>query len=252
MLNEGYGKLYRQYYVVDIETRIDKELVRQVCFPGVDISPEEAYTKQKEKMLTDSNGKSDFFPILFHVPIVIGCAYVRGKNLELVKLSTLIDGDDGIRQFWEIANSNSTIVTWNGRTFDLPVLELHAMRLGLPAPRYYNEKYGARYRYSEDGHYDLYDWVTNFGVTYFRGGLDAISRMIGLPGKVGEIHGSNVQQAWEDGKIDQIKLYCKRDVVETYGVLLRVELVRGRITKADYDDGMARCHSLLAELIDHE
>ncbi|HXH10774.1 MAG TPA: ribonuclease H-like domain-containing protein [Alphaproteobacteria bacterium] len=237
----------RQYAIIDIETRIDKELVKQVLFQDSNITPEDAYLTYKQKLLDESNGKSDFFPAMFHVPIVIGYGYARGQNLELVKVDTLPDGDQGIKTFWDIANSNATLVTWNGRAFDLPVLELHAIRLGIQAPRYYNEKYGARYRYSDDGHYDLYDWVTNFGVTYFRGGLDTISKIIGLPGKVGEIRGDSVQRAWEEGRIEEIKRYCRRDVVETYGIMLRIELVRGRLTQKDHDCGMQKCYALLEE-----
>ncbi len=53
----------------------------------------------------------------------------------------------------------------------------------MPLGWYYRDK-GVRYRFSEEGHLDLCDWLADHGATR-PGKLDAVARLIGLPGKVG-------------------------------------------------------------------
>ena len=44
-------------------------------------------------------------------------------------------------EFWRrVENFPGTLVSFNGRAFDLPVLEMQALRYGCQAPRYFNEK----------------------------------------------------------------------------------------------------------------
>lgn len=232
-----------RYTVFDIETRIDKTLVRAVYFPHADdegISDEEAY-RRKRQQLREQQG-NDFFPLSFHVPISIAVGQVDETRM-LSAVETLQDtaeaGDPRtseealVRTFWErLERFPGTLVSFNGRGFDLPVLELQALKYGCRIPHYFRGK--ARYRYSDEGHYDLYDFVTNYGVHRLQGGFNALTKLIGLPGKTG-IDGSLVQQLWEDGRLDDIHRYCRNDVVQTYFLFLRVELLRGRLSREQYD-----------------
>jgi predicted PolB exonuclease-like 3'-5' exonuclease len=63
--------------------------------------------------------------------------------------------------------------------------------------------------------------------------MDLLLKMIGLPGKVG-IDGAQVQERYEQGRLDEIHRYCRTDVIQTYFLFLRVELLRGRIDEAAY------------------
>ena len=63
--------------------------------------------------------------------------------------------------------------------------------------------------------------------------MDLLLKMIGLPGKM-EVDGSQVQDLYEQGRLDEIHRYCRNDVVQTYFLFLRVELMRGRIDEAGY------------------
>ncbi len=54
------------------------------------------------------------------------------------------------------------VVTWNGRGFDLPVLALRGLRFGLDFGWYYRGE-GYRYRFSEEGHLDLCDVLSDHG-----------------------------------------------------------------------------------------
>jgi 3'-5' exonuclease len=140
-----------------------------------------------------------------------------------------------------------TLVSFNGRAFDLPVLEMQALRYGCQAPRYFNEKYGHRYRYSEERHYDLFDFLSNVGVHRIRGGFNLLARLIGLPGKT-SVDGSMIQGLWEASQLSTIHAYCRQDVIQTYGLFLRVELIRGRLTPEAYQAAWEAAAPFLEEL----
>ena len=224
------------YAIFDIETRIDKELVKSVYAPKEDISNQQAYERVRTEQLEETG--SDFLPISFHVPVSIAVGMVNGVGvLENVESLGAEDYSEEaiVREFWErVEPFNGTLVSFNGRNFDLPVLELHALKYGCRAPRYFNQRFGHRYRYSEDGHYDLYEFIGNHGVNRIRGGFDLLCKLIGLRGK-GDIDGSMVQGLWEEGRLTDIHGYCRQDVIQTYFLLLRVELTRGRINQAEYE-----------------
>jgi len=239
------------YAIFDIETRIDKGLVKAVYASREAISEEEAYDRTRAQLL-EQHG-SDFFPPSFHVPIVALVGNVT-SDWELASVEEV--GGEGaseeaiVRAFWErVEHFRGTLVSFNGRNFDLPVLELQALRYGCQAPRYFNEKYGHRHRYSEQGHYDLYDFLTNFGIARLRGGFHLLARLIGLPGK-GEVAGGDVQGLWETGRCRDIADYCRRDVIQTYFLFLRVELMRGRVSVERYDQVVAKAESYRRELLD--
>ena len=228
------------YAIFDIETRVDKGLVKSVYAPREDISDRQAYERLRSERVAETG--SDFLPISFHVPVSIAVGTVNSEAV-LVSVETLGAGDYSeetiVRDFWErVERFNGTLVSFNGRNFDLPVLELHALKYGCAAPRYFNQRFGHRYRYSEEGHYDLYEFIGNHGVNRIRGGFDLLCKLIGLRGK-GDIDGSMVQDLWEEGRLAEIHEYCRQDVIQTYLLLLRVELMRGRIDERQYEAAWA-------------
>src|SRR6185437_11030644 len=90
--------------------------------------------------------------------------------------------------------------------------------------------------------------LTNFGAAAgLRGGMDLLLKMIGLPGKM-EVHGSQVQELYEQGRLEEIHRYCRNDVVQTYFLFLRVELMRGRIDDAGYRLAREASAHFLAEI----
>jgi predicted PolB exonuclease-like 3'-5' exonuclease len=231
------------FAVFDIETRIDKELLRRVLHRDEDISAEEAYARTIEA------SRSDFLPLAFHVPISI---VVGTVNDERVLTAVEVLGAGGyseagiVCEFWDrLERFEGTLVSFNGRRFDFPVLELAALRHECVIPRYFKD--GFRRRFIDDAHYDLYDFVTNFGAYSVRGGFHLLAQLIGLPGKQG-VDGGQVQALWEAGRLAEIDAYCRRDVIQTYLLFLRLELMRGRITRAEHDTALAAMASLRAEL----
>ena len=235
------------YTVFDVETRIDKGLVRSIYFPHTDISDEEAYTQARQRLLQEQG--NDFFPLSFHIPIAIAAGQVNEERV-LMEVETLHEHDYSeealVRTFWQrLERFRGALVSFNGRNFDLPVLELQALKCGCQAPRYFNSK--ARNRYAEEGHYDLYDFLTNYGVHRLRGGFNVLAKLIGLPGKT-TIDGSMVQQLWQEGRLDEINRYCRHDVIQTYFLFLRIELLRGRLSPEQYAHALGETARFREEL----
>ncbi len=60
--------------------------------------------------------------------------------------------------------------------------------------------------------------------------LDELAKLIGFPGKLG-MDGSKVWDAYQQGKLAEIRNYCETDVVNTYLVFARFQLMRGNSPK---------------------
>jgi predicted PolB exonuclease-like 3'-5' exonuclease len=74
--------------------------------------------------------------------------------------------------------------------------------------------------------------------------LDDIAQMLGLPGKLG-MDGSKVWDAYQAGKLNEIRDYCETDVLNTYLVYLRFELLRGNLDQPGYEREVGRVRDLL-------
>jgi predicted PolB exonuclease-like 3'-5' exonuclease len=129
-----------------------------------------------------------------------------------------------------VGRARPTLVTYNGRSFDLPVIALRSLCHGVPL-WYYRER-DVRSRYSEDGHLDLCDWLADHGATR-SSSLDALAHLIGLPGKVG-VDGSQVEGLYHAGQLADIQRYCLADVAQTALLFLRFRLLQGALDTARY------------------
>lgn len=177
--------------------------------------------------------KKEFPPLYAHRPVAIGYLQLSSK-FEVEAFGCAVDDGDertlltGWSQY--ITNVRPTLVTWNGRAFDLPVLNLRSIRRGVRQSWYNRE---VRNRYTEDGHIDVMDTLADFN-PFNKLKLDAVAKTIGLPGKWGDMDGSKVADVYAAGGIDKIATYCKSDVVQTAFIFLRMQLVRGRLDLAEY------------------
>jgi len=130
----------------------------------------------------------------------------------------------------KIAELKPLLVTFSGNSFDLPVLRYRAMIHGVSAPGlaarlYFN-------RYTEDA-VDLCDILSSFA-PHSKASLNELSKIMGLPGKLEDIDGSEVERYFLEGKIREIADYCETDVVNTYRVWLRYELFRGQLSESEH------------------
>jgi len=197
----------RGFLVMDIETIPDPELY---------VPPE-----------VSAGHERPFPPLTVHKPIVLGVLWLD-EHYAFKRLGVIGEDKDEpamLTDFTQFADTyRPHLVTYNGRGFDLPVLALRCLRHGLPM-RFFFEDKDYRYRFSDAGHVDLYDFLSEHGAAKV-GSLDAVARVVGLPGKVG-VDGSQVEGLYNAGQLDAIKNYCLSDVAQTAFLFLRYRLLQG-------------------------
>jgi predicted PolB exonuclease-like 3'-5' exonuclease len=222
-----------RYFIFDVESITDGDLVRKVRYPGEELSDVEATLKYRDELM-EKHG-SDFIPYTFQIPISV----VIGKVTEDFRLVDLVALDAPeyrphiiTRDFWHgwDVYDYPTLVSFNGRGFDIPLLELAAFRYGLSLKKWYAVHARSfdqpRNRYNVASHLDLMELLTNHGASRFNGGLNLVANMLGKPGKM-DVHGGMVQQLYDEGQLDDINDYCRFDVLDTYFSFLRSAVLVG-------------------------
>ena len=161
------------------------------------------------------------------------------------------DEADLIRRFYDgIEKYMPTLVSWNGSGFDLPVLHYRALRHGIDAARYWETGAGDQsFRWNNylsrfhERHTDLMDVLSAYQPRA-TAPLDDIALLLGLPGKMGH-SGAEVWEQFQQGKLEDIRNYCETDVLNTYLVYLRYELMRGHLDAA----GLKREETLVRDML---
>ncbi len=196
---------------------------------------------------------SEFLPL--HQQKVVAIA-VAMRSRDTFRVWSLGDPDaeeaELIRRFFDgLEKFSPDLVSWNGASFDLPVLHYRALLHGIQAPRYWEtgdedqafrwNNYLSRFHWR---HLDLMDVLSGFQGRG-RASLEQISVMLGLPGKLG-MSGDKVWDHFQRGDIDEIRAYCETDALNTYLIYLRFELMRGRLSRESYAEECEKVRSTLA------
>lgn len=145
-----------------------------------------------------------------------------------------------IQRFFDgVDRYTPTLVSWNGGGFDLPVLHYRAMQHSISAPRYWDmggddssfkwNNYISRYH---TRHTDLMDLLAMYSGRA-NAPLDELATLYGFPGKMG-MSGAKVWDAYQAGELAEIRHYCETDVLNTWLVYLRFELMRGHLDHQQY------------------
>jgi len=122
------------------------------------------------------------------------------------------------------------LVTFNGQTFDLPVLRYRALMHAVRAPALVARPYFDRAR---DDMIDLCD-LLSAQERHARVSLDELAHVLGLPGKPAGVDGGEVEAMVQQGRFADVANYCKSDVVNTYRAWLRYELFCGRLDEPQF------------------
>ena len=239
--------------VFDIETIPDVAGLRRLeDFPASMSDAEVA-----EKAMADRFAKtgSEFLPLYLQRIVAISCVIRRTtkEGAPQIKVGTLGTPEDDekvlIQAFFDLIEKYTPqLVSWNGSGFDLPVLHYRALVNQIQAPRYWEmgeshendsrefkwNNYISRYHMR---HLDLMDLLAKFNGRA-NAPLDSLAKLCGFPGKMG-MDGSQVWPAFQDGKIDDIRRYCETDVVNTYLMYCRFQLLRGGFSLKEYQDEIA-------------
>lgn len=227
----------RTVMVFDLETRLDKSAVAR------------AYQLDEGDHAWAASVIGDKFPpLIFHEIICIGALMAVQRDgmwkVEALRAPHLGERDEKslISAFLTaVEKFRPKLVTFNGSSFDLPVLRYRGGLHEVFAPGLYQAPYFHRYG---EASVDLCDVLASYDG---RGkvSLDVLCRTWGIPGKPDTIDGSQVGDFSEAGRFEEIGQYCEHDVVATYKVWLRHELFAGRLTPA----GFAESEAALADYI---
>ena len=231
--------------VFDIETVPDVALGRRLHDLSPDLEDAEVaqllYAQQRIK-----NG-SEFLPHHQHQVVAISVLLASDSQFKLWTLGDIQDDEATlITRFWSgLEKYMPTLVSYNGKGFDMPVLHYRSLHHKLQAPKYwetgekdqsfkwnnYLNRYHAR-------HLDIMDMLSGWQTRAVTG-LDTVALMCGLPGKQG-MSGSGVYEAWRNNERKAIRDYCETDVLNTYLVYLRFQWMRGQLSQPAFQAQYAK------------
>jgi DNA polymerase elongation subunit (family B) len=140
-----------------------------------------------------------------------------GDEAGPVEFVPCVDEPELLTAFWDVAKHYETIVTFNGRGFDVPFIYLRSALLNVPISR----KDWLGYRYQTDPHCDLAEQLTFYGVCGREGAarrfnLDFYCKAFGIESpKAHGVTGRDINTLLEEGRFREIAEYCLRDVRAT-------------------------------------
>ena len=184
---------------------------------------------------------TDFQPPHLHRVIAISVALRNSEGLKVLSLGDEASTEaDLVKKFFDgIEHYKPILVSWNGSGFDLPVLHYRALIHGVVGKRYWDcgyfdretkfNNYLKRYEFQ---HTDVMDVLAMYSGRN-NAPLHEIAMLLGLPGKIG-MDGSMVYDAWRAGRLREIRAYCETDVLNTYLVYLRFQLMRGHLDEKQH------------------
>jgi 3'-5' exonuclease len=217
------------YLVLDTESVPDGRLIGLTRYAGQNLSEEAAVARAQAEARERSPTGSDFLPVALQVPVAV--CVLRLDEAFGIQAITCLDAPlfrpaEIVRKFWDgVARySRARLVTFNGRGFDLPLLELAAFRYRCAARDYFRS---SRKRF-DGNHLDLLDWLNNFGACHHSGGLDLLAKLLGKPGKMG-MTGDQVYDMHRADRVQEINDYCAFDTIDTYFVFLRTRVLTGEL-----------------------
>jgi predicted PolB exonuclease-like 3'-5' exonuclease len=225
--------------VFDIETVPDVEGLRRVHRVPASVSDDGLLDWVTQTRRAQTGG--DFLQLPFQRVVAISCALREGGTFRVWSLGEASDPEpELIRRFFDgIDRYTPQLVSWNGSGFDLPVLHYRALMHGVSASRYWDWGDDDReFRYNNylsrfhTRHIDLMDVLAAYQGRA-NAQLDTMARLCGFPGKLG-MDGSAVFDAVRAGGIDSVRRYCETDVMNTYLLYLRFQLLRGALTAGEY------------------
>ena len=236
--------------VFDIETVPDLDGGRRLH--GLDGLGDEDVAKALYHLRAQETGGSEFLRLHLHRVVAISVLRRSGEALEALSLGRPDSPEaELIRAFFDrIEHDAPTLVSWNGSGFDLPVLHYRALLHGVSAPRYWDtgeedrefrwNNYLSRYH---SRHTDLMDVLAGHQARA-NAPLGEIASLLGFPGKLG-MDGARVWEHFLAGDIAGIRDYCETDVLNTYLVWLRFELLRGHLLLPEYEGEITRLREYL-------
>jgi hypothetical protein len=243
--------------VFDIETVPDVAGYRAVA--SLDPSLADADVAELAFQRRRAASGQDFLPLHLQRVVAIACLLRERDQLRVWSLGAPGDGEgELVQRFYDgIDKYTPQLVSWNGGGFDLPVLHYRGLIHGVAAPRYWDMGEGdfadsRDFRYNNyigryhTRHLDLMDLLSLYQARASVP-LDQLARLLGLPGKVG-LDGAQVWEAFRAGRIADIRGYCEADVLNTWLVYLRFQVMRGVLDRDEHRREVALARATIAAL----
>ncbi len=134
-----------------------------------------------------------------------------------VEFVACMDEAELLTAFWDVAKHYDSVVTFNGRGFDVPFVYLRSALLNVPISR----KDWLGYRFATEPHCDLAEQFTFYGVSGREGAarrfnLDFYCKAFGIDSpKSHGVTGLDVNDLVAQGRGREVAEYCLRDVEAT-------------------------------------
>jgi 3'-5' exonuclease len=233
----------------DIETVPDTDLGRRLYDVG---DLDEAGVAKVMQFKQQQARDTDFLPLPQHRIVVISAILRSRDDVRIFSLGPDAAEKDIVQRFFDgIERYSPDLVSWNGSGFDLPLLHYRALRHGVNAARYWEcgdgdrefrfNNYLSRFHWR---HIDLMDVLAGYQPNA-RSSLEQVALLLNLPGKLG-MSGSLVWDYYLAGRTEEIKQYCETDVINTYLIYLRFQLMRGFLDTAGYSAEIEMLRSKLS------
>jgi predicted PolB exonuclease-like 3'-5' exonuclease len=233
--------------VFDIETVPDVEAGRRL-YALHGLTDAEVAQVMHARRSQETEGKSEFLRHPLHRVVAISLVLRTQARLHVWSIGDLDSPEaDLIQRFFEgVERYTPILVSWNGRGFDLPVLHYRALLQGVSAARYWEAgELDQGFRWNNylnrfhERHTDLMDVIAGYEPRAYAS-LHEVATLLGFPGKFG-MSGEDVWKRYLAGDLQGIRDYCETDVLNTYLIYLRYELMRGRQTPESHT---AACQAL--------
>lgn len=224
--------------VFDIETIPDTKAGRRL-YNLAALSDQEVTEAMLQQRRQEKG--TDFLPHYLHQIVAISVVLKTPEQFKVWSLGSEASSEaELIQRFFDgLEQLSPTLVSWNGAGFDLPVLHYRALLHGIACARYWETgDQDSTFRWNNylnrfhARHTDLMDVLSAYQARAVAP-LDDIAVLLGLPGKMG-MDGSQVSHHYYQGNISDIRNYCETDVLNTYLVYLRFQLIRELLTPESY------------------
>jgi len=253
--------------IIDIETVPDVETIRRAYALPATVSDEDAVAHAYKAHGATPENPTPFLKAMFHRVVSVSVLYrtsqmLPGGRKVTLKFYTLPKINGVVEQLSEadivrrtlsfIGRIKAQVVGWNSFGFDQTALFNRAVILGVPIPAYCERPnkpwegsdYFAR---NSDVNVDLMDCLAGGGA---KPKLGEFAAACGIPGKISEVHGGGVAEAYKAGRLAEIVAYNEFDTASTYLIWLRMAWIGGHLTDAQYLEEQELFKALLRSRID--
>lgn len=180
---------------------------------------------KKEELVEETKRYLSLYPYTSHI-VAIGMLNTDTKNSMVlyegsendewtseeknVKYKPMQE-EEMLRYFWKYAAKAEKIVSFNGRSFDLPFVMIRsAINKIKPTKNFLKNRYDATH------HVDLLEQFTFYGLTK-KFNLDFYCHAFGIESpKSKGVTGMEVKELYHAGRMKEIAIYCGKDVSATY------------------------------------